>query len=119
MFAMRATYHTTMQATPTQLVFGRDHLLNTKFEADWAYIRDRKQRIIRQNNINENSKRIPHQYHVGDKVLLHLGDVKTKFDPQYDGPHEVVNVYDNGTIRIRNGAVLETVNIRIVHPYRE
>jgi hypothetical protein len=26
MFAVRATYHTTMQATPTQLVFGRDSL---------------------------------------------------------------------------------------------
>jgi hypothetical protein len=61
MFAMRATYHTTMQATPTQLVFGRDHMLNTKFEANWTYICERKQQIIRQNNIKENAKRIPHQ----------------------------------------------------------
>jgi hypothetical protein len=42
--------------------------------------------------------------------------VKSKFDPQYDGPYEIIAVYDNGTIRIRKGAVLETVNIRIVHP---
>jgi hypothetical protein len=55
-------------------------------------------------------------YHVSDKVLLHLGDVKSKFDPQYDGSYEIIAVYDNGTIRIRKGAVLETVNIRIVHP---
>ena len=28
MFAMRATVHTTLQATPSQLVFGRDSMLN-------------------------------------------------------------------------------------------
>ena len=38
MFAMRATYHTTTQATPSQLVFGRDAILNTMFEADWNFI---------------------------------------------------------------------------------
>jgi hypothetical protein len=48
MFAVRATYHTTMQATPTQLVFGRDSILNTKFEANWnwAFIRQQKQNVI-------------------------------------------------------------------------
>ena len=43
MFAVRATYHTTMQATPTQPVFGRDSILNTKFEANWAFNQQRKQ----------------------------------------------------------------------------
>ncbi len=43
MYAVRATYHTTTQATPMQLVFGRDALLNIQFEADWDYIAQRKQ----------------------------------------------------------------------------
>ena len=102
-----------------QLVFGRDAILSTKFEADWRFIQQRKQRIIKQNNTRENAKRIPHEYNVGDKILLHLGDVKTKFDPQYSGPFEVVQVNNNGTVRIQNGPVTETVNIRIVHPYKE
>lgn len=34
MFALRATYHTTTQATPMQLVFGRDAILNTTFQAN-------------------------------------------------------------------------------------
>jgi len=38
MFALRATYHTTLQATPCQLVFGRDAMLNVKFEANWQLI---------------------------------------------------------------------------------
>ena len=47
MFALRATYHTTTQATPMQLVFGRDAILNTAFQANWNYIRERKQHMIR------------------------------------------------------------------------
>ena len=49
MFALRATYHTTLQASPTQLVFGRDAILNTKFVADWHLIRKHKQRIINES----------------------------------------------------------------------
>ena len=60
MFATRATYHTTLQATPTQLVFGRHAILNSTFEANWKYIKDRKQKFIDQNNAKENSKPIPH-----------------------------------------------------------
>ena len=62
---------------------------------------------------------MPYTYSVGEKVLLHLGDVKTKFDPQYSGPFEIVQVNNNGTVRIQNGPVTETVNIRIIHPYKE
>jgi transposase InsO family protein len=38
-WAIRSTIHTTLQATPGQLVFGRDMLLNIPFKADWAAIR--------------------------------------------------------------------------------
>jgi transposase InsO family protein len=38
MFAIRATYHTTLQATLSQLVFGRDAILNVQFEANWNLI---------------------------------------------------------------------------------
>ena len=40
MFATCATYHTMLQATPTQLVFGQDAILNSTFEANWKYIKD-------------------------------------------------------------------------------
>ncbi len=35
MFAVQTTVHTTLQALPTQLVFGRDAILNIPFEVDW------------------------------------------------------------------------------------
>ena len=58
MAAVRSTYSTTMQATPMQLVFGRDVIINTKFIADWDYIHQHKQNIIHNNNEWENEKRI-------------------------------------------------------------
>ena len=43
MFAVHATYHTTLQASPMQLIFGRDDILNIKHVADWEHIWQRKQ----------------------------------------------------------------------------
>jgi hypothetical protein len=55
-FALRSTYHTTLQAMPGQLVFGRDMVLNVQHLTDWTAIKARKQQIIRKNNRIENSK---------------------------------------------------------------
>ena len=70
MFAVRATYHTTLQASPMQLVFFRDAILNIKHVADWEHIRQRKQLRINYNNKQENMLHNNHQYKVGDKILF-------------------------------------------------
>jgi hypothetical protein len=49
-FALRSTYHTTLQAMPGQLVFGRDMVLNIQHLTDWTVIKARKQQIIHKNN---------------------------------------------------------------------
>jgi hypothetical protein len=38
-WAIRSTYHTTLQATPCQLVFGRDMIHNIAFRANWDQIK--------------------------------------------------------------------------------
>ena len=122
-FAMRATVHTTTRATPAQLVFHRDAMRNVPFEADWLQIKERKQRLIRKNNERENANRRDYTYHVGDKVLV-LQDLNRKYGAdRYKGPFEIVQVYDNGTVRLkqsnaRGGAVYQTWNIRNVVPYK-
>ena len=97
-----------MQATPTQLVFGRDAILNTKFEADWQHIKPRKQHIINKNNARENSKRIPHEYKNNDKVLIDIR-YKTKgkyaMNP-YKGPYKIIKVDNNGTVAVQRGAII-------------
>ena len=42
-FAIRSTYHTTLQATPGQLVFGRDVIFSIQYIADWQHTKNRKQ----------------------------------------------------------------------------
>jgi len=119
MFALRATYHTTLQATPCQLVFGRDAMLNVKFQADWQLIKQRKQKIIQQNNQRENNRRIPHEYKVGDKVLYQTLTKSKYGENPYSGPFTVLQVNDNGTVHLSTGAVTEVVNIRLIRPYGE
>ena len=116
-FALRSTYHTTLQASPGQLVFGRDMILNIQHQADWTAIKKRKQLLIHKNNQIENSKRIPHTYCVGDLVMLE-NHRATKMETPYVGPYRIEQVNTNGTVRLRMGAVIDTINIRRIHPYR-
>jgi hypothetical protein len=119
MFAVRATYHTTTQATPTQLGFGHDSILNTKFEANWAFIQERKQNVIDRNNTKDNASRIIHHYQVNDKVLYkNVMDSEFSEDP-WKGPYTITKVNDNGTVKLIMGKVTDTVNIRNIKPFWE
>ena len=120
--AMNSTVHTTSRATPTQLVFGRDAMLNASFQADWEFIKERKQRLILQNNKRENAKRIPHTYNVGDVVVVKAGVKRKHGKDPYLGPMRITQVYDNGTVKLvkvaenNGGAVSQTWNIRQIEP---
>ena len=116
-FAMRATVHTTLKASPMQLVFGRDAMFNIPFTANWNDIRKRKQSIINKNNIQENKKRRQYQYSAGDKVLVEARITDKYSEPIWNGPYLVTKVHDNGTLRLQHGVVSETVNIRRIKQY--
>ena len=101
-----------------QVVFGRDAMLGFQHTADWTYIRNRKQKLIRQNNKRENAKRINHIYSPGDLVLI-KSEQKLKYGTDsYLGPYTVVSVNDNGTVRVNEGTITDTYNIRNVTPYK-
>jgi len=109
---MNSTVHTTSRATPTQLMFGRDAMLNASFQADWQFIKEHKQPLILQNNKRDNAKPTPHTYNVGDVVVVKAG-VKPKHGTHpYLGPMRITQVYDNGTVK----AVSQTWNIRNIEP---
>jgi hypothetical protein len=99
-FAVRSTFHTSLQSTPGQLVFGRDMIFNIQHIANWEFIKQRKQKIINLNNNKENSKRVQHVYQVGDKVLLHRG-TENKYESPYQGPFVIMQVNDNGTVCLK------------------
>ena len=50
--------HNTIQYTPSQLVFGRDAILNINQETNWQLIKQLKQALINKGNQKEN-------YHTG------------------------------------------------------
>ena len=101
-WAVRSTYHhTTLQATPGQLVFGRDMVFNIAHEANWKEIQDRKQKLINYNNKRENAKCVKHKYQVGDKVLMQRTDSSRKLERPYDGPFQITEVFSNGTVAVQ------------------
>ena len=118
--AVRSLVHTTTRATPTQLVFGRDALLNVSFLADWQCIKERKQNLILQNDKRENKTRKDHTYKVGDKVMIEADPDRKLEGARFIGPYTVSQVYDNGTAKLTKattrGAVSQTWNIRKLRP---
>jgi hypothetical protein len=121
--AMRATLHTTMRTTPMQLVYGRNAIHNIRFEADWQYIKARRQRVICRNNECENAQHTPHTYLPGHRVMISQHQERKYGIPKYKGPYTVDSVNDNGTICLSvlkgNGTVYEMWNILNIHLYRD
>ena len=116
-YALHTAYHSTLQATPGQLVFGRDMMMPIQFIADWNLITKRKQARIDDSNRRENKKRIAHKYNVNDEVLLEKPGILWKVSTPRDGPYTIIHVSDNGTVKIRKGPVSHRVNIRRITPY--
>jgi len=115
-WAIRASYHSTLGATPAQLVFGRDMIFNLKAIVDWRTITARKQKQVIKDNIRENKGRIDHQYSIGDKIYLRPTGIQRKLEIHNKGPYRITHVYTNGTVRIQIGARNDKVNIRRIEP---
>ena len=103
-------------------MFGRDAILNSRYEANWEVIRERKQKRIDYNNRCENAKRIAHEYQPNDKVLIRdkaPGEVDNKFGkPEWEGPFTVVrHNKQNGTVYVWQGLIIQPYNIRKLKPY--
>ena len=116
-WAIRSTYHTTLEATPGQLVYARDMLLPVQYRINWANVCTKKQELINSNNSRENKRRLSHTYNVGDKVVLEKPGKIRKLDTPRTGPHEILQTYTNGNVKIQRGPILERVNIRRISPY--
>jgi hypothetical protein len=116
-WAIRSTFHTTLGATPGQLVYGRDMLFDLSFKANWKNIKERKMAHIEDSNQRKNAKRINHTYCVGDLVSKDQNQLQPKLHRPLDGPYTIDKVYTNGTLKIRKGITSEKVSIHRVNPY--
>ena len=116
-YAVRCSFHSTLKATPGQLVFGRDMLLDLKFEPNYEQTWAQKQQSTNYDNIRENSKRVTHDYKVGDYVYVLRDGNYRKLEGDKQGPYAVTEVFTNGTVRIQKGIVNERINIRRLTPH--
>jgi len=117
-WTLRASVHSLMEASPGQLIFGRDMLFDVSFIANWQILKDRRREAALDNAMRENKSRVYHEYKSGDQVLLSRDKLQRKMNAKRDGPYQVVTVYDNGVVKIRKGIVTEKISIRRLSPYK-
>ncbi|EGZ07449.1 hypothetical protein PHYSODRAFT_306621 [Phytophthora sojae] len=118
-FALRASHHSMLNASPAQAAFGRDMIADIVHKTDWAEQYQRKLDQIARNNKRENAKRRDWKYAPGDRVLLkNDAGVQPKMAPLYSGPYEVIAVRENGTLVLDKGRYIETLHIRPVVPVK-
>ena len=116
-YAVRCSYHSTLKGTPGQLVFGRDMLLDLKYEPNYQQVWADKQRRINYDNIRENSKRTQYDYKVGGYAYVLRDGNYRKLEGDKQGPYRITEVFTNGTVRIQKGIVNERINIRRLTPH--
>jgi transposase InsO family protein len=115
-FAVRSTFHASLQSTPGQLVFGSDTIFNIQHIANCEFIKQRKQKIINLNNKKQNVNCVQHVYQVEDKVLLHRG-TENKYESPYQGAFVIMQVNDNWTVSLKVNEVEDTYILRRIIPY--
>ena len=118
-WAVRSTIHTTLNATPGQLVFGRDMIFHDTYKANWQLIHSRKEKEMKRSNTQENKSRIAHTYSPGSYAYIVNKDIKRKLLAPNEGPYKILESFTNGTVRLQRGPVAETINIRRLTPHKE
>ena len=123
-WALRSTVSAAIKRSPGQLAFNRDMIMHIQVKSNWNEIAEKRRKQVITDNIRENASRIDHNYRINDEVLIKLDANERKGqrkigDSPTRGPYTIVNVYNNGTIKIRKGKYEEIVSIRKVKPFRK
>ena len=99
MHALRCSVNATLETSPGALVYNRDMIMDVPLIANLTTIRDRRQNLIDENLIRQNSKRIEHHYRRGNMVDQIVFD-KTKLSQRSHGPYRIVETNCSGTLTI-------------------
>jgi hypothetical protein len=121
-FAMRATIHTSLDATPANLAFSRDMFFPTTYVANWRHIKSKRKKAVTKRNQEENKARVAYKYKVGSKVLIsrtYQGEIVPKLAQPHEGPFIVKKVFAIGNVLIQRRGYKERINIRRLRPFRD
>jgi hypothetical protein len=94
--------------------------LDIPFMADVFTLRDLRQRQIDQRLLKANAQRRPHDYKVGDQVLVkRMLNHTQNLERGFSGPYPILQVHTNGTVTVRVSANQRVRhNIRRIVPFR-
>ncbi|OWZ08676.1 Pol Polyprotein [Phytophthora megakarya] len=116
-YAIRASYHSILRASPAQLLFGEDMMTRQLHFANWNFLSKQRFMATMQENDRENLKRLQHFYRVGDHVMLRIpARERKKTDPVSKGPFVIKAVYENGNVMLDTGTTEYRTNIRRIFP---
>ena len=100
-YAVQCVYHSTLQATPRQLVFGRNMFLDITFQTNYKEIWLRKKKLINFNNKPENTKLFQYDYKFSLYVYI-LSDINyRKLEGDKLGLFRITQVNTNDSVRIK------------------
>ena len=105
-WAIRASFNTSQQTTPTQLVFGRDMIFNIK----WKTMALKRQQKVDVANKRGNAKCIDYDHKVGQKAYVVITDIHRKLHGPKKGPYLITEVYTNSNVLIQRGAANERIH---------
>ena len=120
-WSLRTTVSTVTNVSPGMAVFGRDMIFNFRMRVNWNQIEKKRDQLARKDNVRENSKRMPYEYTVGEKILIVSKSYERnrKLGAPTKGPYVITRINKNGTVVIKRNKYYETINIRRIRPFKE
>ena len=74
-WTVRSSYNSATDATPAQLVFGRDMIFNISTFVNWKDLSLQKKMIIHKSNLQERKERVDHDYQVDIQVYITIDEI--------------------------------------------
>jgi hypothetical protein len=119
-WAICATYHTIIKASPGAAIFGKDMLFDVPFIADWKIIGEHRHQLTNLNIAHKNEGRINYDYQVGHKVFVRDNGIFRKAEARYlKEPWTITSVHKNRTIKMQCRNKSKKMNIWRVKPSEE
>ena len=88
-------------ATSGQYVFGRDMLFNLASAIDWRVATTVNQHQVDIDNVRENTKRVTHDYAIGDQVWVEIIGIYRKLYYKKRVAYRITGVFTNGTVQVQ------------------
>ena len=88
---------------------------------NWEQVARKRDKLAIKDNARENSKRVPYEYTVGEKILIVSKSYERnrKISSPTRGPYVIIKINKNGTVVIERNEYYETINIRRIRPFKE